>query len=98
MVKEIYKATLYTGEHFEWKMSWVCRETGLTKKLIDGNTIRIEDCNDDISNPHLLGTDQLILRFKTTYGVSYTVPATHIKQGKKTIITRDRNTAIFRYN
>lgn len=98
MVKEIYKATRYTGEHFEWKILWVCKETGVTKDWIDEDTIRIEECTKCEGNrPELMGTDEKYLWFDTRSGRTYKVPATHIKHRRKIIVTRHKDEAIFNY-
>ncbi len=80
MVKEIYKSPRDDGAHFQWRMSWICEETQLTKNMIDENSIRVVEQDEcDPSNPNLMGTDEKYLCFKTTYGTAYKVPATHIK-------------------
>jgi hypothetical protein len=95
MVKEIYKSPRDDGAHFQWRMSWICEETQLTKNMIDENSIRVVEQDEcDPSNPNLMGTDEKYLCFKTTYGTEYKVPATHIKNGNKIKVSRRKNIAM----
>ena len=90
MVNDIYKASRFgKGDRFEWKMSWVCEEAQLTKNMIDEDSICIESDEDN---------DEKYLCFKTTYGVAYRVPSTHIKDGTKVVRQTRKGKTTYLYN
>jgi len=57
--------------------------------MIDEDSIRIESDEDN---------DEKYLCFKTTYGVAYRVPSTHIKDGTKVVRQTRKGKTKYLYN